>query len=101
MLTRRWVGVVLALGAISGCTTPSQLTFDSPEAAMRSIADLAGTGDTERAEAIFGENGVEFLRSGDAQADRADALKVKELILQRLTFTERDGAKVALVGTDG
>jgi DUF2950 family protein len=100
MITRATIGV--AVVAMLGCAGPrAQETFDSPEAAMRSITDLAGTGDTERAEAIFGENGVEFLRSGDPQADRADALKVKEMILQRLKFEDRDGSKVALVGTDG
>jgi DUF2950 family protein len=92
--------VALLLLTTAGCAGTRQQTFETPEAAMRTIADLAGTGDTKRAEAIFGEDAANFLRSGDPQADRADALQVKQMILDKLAFEDRNAQKIALVGKD-
>ena len=100
------VSIVLTLaatlGAISGCKSTELATFETPEEAIRAIADVAGTGDHERIEQLFGPDGVELLRSGDEVADREDALTVKRQIQERLAFEEASaGTKIALLGADG
>jgi hypothetical protein len=83
------------------CSRAPQGTFATPEEAMQAIADLAGTGDDKKAEEIFGANGVELLRSGDEADDRADALRVKAMILEKVAFEDTDeSTKVALLGND-
>jgi hypothetical protein len=93
---------VLILAACVACSRPPAGTYASPEDAVQAIADLAGTGDTAKAEEIFGAGGAELLRSGDEAADREDALRVKEAILEKVAF-EDDGetTKIAVFGNDG
>lgn len=90
----------LALCAALACSRPPPGTFATPEEAMQAIADLAGTGDKRKSEEIFGASGVELLSSGDPEADREDALKVKELIQQKLAFEDFGEGKIALIGDD-
>lgn len=102
----RWtspiLGLVAALGATSACKSAALATFATPEEAMHTLADLAGTDDRSRAEQLFGSDGVELLRSGDEVADREDALTVKQLIEERVAFEEASaGTKIALLGKDG
>lgn len=90
------------LGALSACKSTPLATFETPEEAMRAIAEVAGTDGMERAEQLFGSNGVELLRSGDEVADREDASTVKQQIQERLAFEDAGaGTKIALLGTDG
>jgi hypothetical protein len=106
MLRMRLRGIVLglgfaaALGAALACTRTPPGTFATPEEAMQALADLAGTGDKQKAEEIFTPSGVELLSSGDPAADREDALKVKQLINEKLAFEDHDGSKIALIGND-
>ncbi len=91
-----------ALAAFAACSRPPAGTYATPEEAIQAIADLAGTGDTQKAEEIFGPGGAEFLRSGDAAADREDALRVKAMILEKVAFEdEGETTKIAVVGNDG
>jgi hypothetical protein len=90
-----------ALTALVGCSRPPAGTFATPEEAVQAIADLAGTGDTARAEEIFGAGGAELIQSGDEADDRENALRVKDLILEKVAF-EDDGetTKIAVFGND-
>ena len=94
------LGFAVVLGAALACTRPEPGTFATPEEAMQALADLAGTGDKQKAEEIFTPSGVDLLSSGDAAADREDALKVKALILEKVAFEELDGSRIALLGND-
>ena len=94
------LGCAVALGAALACTRPAPGSFATPEEAMQALADLAGTGDKQRAEEIFTPSGVDLLSSGDAADDREDALEVKALILEKVAFEELYGSKIALLGND-
>ncbi len=93
------VGVGSLVLAASGCAAPG-MTFATPDEAMSAVADLAGTGDEERVEQIFGSDSLQVIASGDAVADRADGLHVKEMILDRVEFEGDDDEVVAIVGQD-
>jgi hypothetical protein len=67
---------------------------------MNAVADVVGTGDTHRVEQIFGSNALDVIQSGDAVADRADAVRVKGMIHDRLEFEGDDDEVVAVVGVD-
>jgi len=95
--------VVVGAGSLalvaSGCATPG-MTYATPGEAMDAVADVAGTGDWARVEQIFGSDAIDVISSGDAVADRADALLVKQMILDHVEF-EGDGDEVvAVVGND-
>jgi hypothetical protein len=92
------LGFALALGAAFACTRTQPGTFATPEEAMQALADLAGTGDTQKSEEIFTPSGVELLSSGDPADDREDALKVKQLIHEKLAFEDHEASKIALIG---
>jgi len=94
------LGCAVALGAALACTRPAPGSFATPEEAMQALADLAGTGDKQKAEEIFTPSGVDLLSSGDAADDREDALEVKALILEKVAFEELYGSKIALLGND-
>ncbi len=93
--------LALCAGSTWACASPQPRRFATPDAAMQALADLAGSGDMQQAEAIFTPDGVSLLASGDPADDREDALAVKALILQKVAFEDRDGSKIALIGNDG
>jgi len=95
-----WVAAALAAGF--GCrTSPKLATFETPDQAMHALADVVGTHDADRVDELFGEGGIELLRSGDEVADREDAERVQEGIREKLAFEDRyAGTKVALIGND-
>jgi hypothetical protein len=75
--------------------------FATPEAAVRALAALAGSGDVEKIDTVVGKGAVELLRSGDDVADRADALQFKALVERKLAFEDvSDDHKIALLGDD-
>lgn len=90
---------LLVLGA-SGCAAPGE-TYATPADAMNAVADVVGTGDTQRVEQIFGSNAIDVIGSGDAVADRADAIRVKQMIRDRVEFEGDDDFVVAVIGAQG
>jgi len=87
---------------LAGCASFEQESFATPEAAVRALADAAGSGDTKRAEQIFGPDGVDILKSGDEVADHDDVLAIKAMIAKKLEFEAgEDGARIARLGEDG
>jgi hypothetical protein len=94
------LGFAVALGAALACTRTAPGTFATPEEAMQALADLAGTGDKQKAEEIFTPSGIDLLSSGDAADDREDMLTVKALILEKVAFEELYGSRIALLGNE-
>jgi DUF2950 family protein len=89
------------LATLAACSPAPAGTYATPEEAVQAIADLVGTGDMKKWEEMFGAAGVDLLQSGDEDADREDALHVKELILEKVAFEDRDEkTKIALLGKD-
>ncbi len=93
-------GVSLLAFAVSGCAVPGK-TYATPVEAMNAVADVVGTGDTQRVEQIFGSGAMDVIGSGDPIADRADAKRVKEMILEHLEFEGNDDEVVAVIGAQG
>ncbi len=93
--------VALALIVAACATTGPQNRYPTREEAIKDLADVIGTGDFVRADAILGEGAVEMLSSGDPVADKEDAAKVKAMILEGVEFDEEDGRSIAYIGEDG
>lgn len=107
MTTKNSIGIVLRLGwcaavlGLASCATPSGQEFGSPEEAMSAVAEVAGSGDEARIRRVFGEEALEVLHSGDPVADRDHGLKVREKILQKVSFEDAgDGERIAMVGAE-
>jgi Protein of unknown function (DUF2950) len=96
---RAQAGVVL-LAVLAACS-PAPGTYSTPEEAVQALGELAGTGDLERIETMFGADGLELLQSGDEAADREDGLKVKSMIAEKVSFLDLDEkTKVAVLGNE-
>jgi hypothetical protein len=90
------LGIALCLPL--ACTSTRAATYDSPRAAMLRFAEVAGT-DAQSIDACLGPGAHEMLESGDAAADREDALEIQRAIQQGVTFEDLDSdRKVALLG---
>lgn len=88
------------LSALASCS-PAPGTYSTPEEAVQALADLAGSGDTKKAEVMFGTEGLELLRSGDEAADHEDALRVKAMIGEKVSFLDLDEkTKGAVIGNE-
>lgn len=102
-MTCKFMVVIVGAGSLalvaSGCATPA-MTYATPGEAMDAVADVAGTGDWARVEQIFGSDAIDVISSGDAVADRANALLVKQMILDHVEFEGDADEVVAVVGND-
>jgi len=91
-----------ALFAGSACTSTAPASFDTPQAALQELAATIGAHDPERVEQLLGADGPELLSSGDEVADREDALRVQQYILEKVAFQEHGPDKrIALLGETG
>ena len=94
------VGVAV-LSAIAACSPAPAGTFATPEEAMHALADLAGSGDTEKTEEMFGADSLDLFHSGDDVADHEDAMRVKAMIQEKLAFQDLDEkTKAAVIGNE-
>ncbi|HEX6811999.1 MAG TPA: DUF2950 domain-containing protein [Planctomycetota bacterium] len=95
------LGTLCSCAGTSGVSRPSA-TFAKPEDAIFALADLIGTRDTARIDALFGSGGLELLESGDEVADREDGQRVKQKIREKLVFEDQGPTtKIALLGSEG
>jgi hypothetical protein len=110
-LTRSFAVVGLAVlfagcSASKGASTaspadPNQVHFQTPEAAVAAIEEIAGQGNEQRVEQIFGKDSMDLLQSGDEVADRENALEIKRLINERVGFLDiADNTKAPVFGND-
>jgi hypothetical protein len=88
---------VAVLFTLAACAPKPPGTYSTPAEAVRALGDLAGSGDLRKAEEMFGADGVELLNSGDAAADREDALRVKAMIAEKVAFEDLDETTKAVV----
>jgi hypothetical protein len=95
--------LLLALAAgFSACKSNAPASFSTPEDALRELADTIGTGDTERAQRLLGEEGPAMLQSGDEILDMEDGLRVQQFIREKIAFEEQGpDTRIALLGNDG
>jgi hypothetical protein len=93
------LSMVLAV-ATAHAETPTA-TFKTPEEAVQALsADIEKHDDAVTA-TLFGKDWRDILGSGDPEADREDALKVRAMILEKVGFDDAEGnRKVALLGND-
>lgn len=85
----------------SATSNSTNASFETPDQAMRALADCVGSPDSRGAEALFGADAVDLLSSGDEVADRADAEQVQKAIREKLAFEECGAdTKVALIGAE-
>jgi hypothetical protein len=92
---------VLILAVLAACSRAPAGTYETPEAAVQALGELAGSGDFKKAEEMFGADGVELLKSGDDAADREDALRVKAMIAEKVAFEDLDDkTKAAVIGNE-
>jgi len=85
---------------VSSCNQqPSQVVFESPEAAIQTLSELIGQRDDQRIEQVFGPGSVDLFLSGDDEADHEDFQRVKEMIDKSVAFEDFDeNTKIALLG---
>jgi hypothetical protein len=85
---------------VSACQQqPSQVVFDTPEAAIQTLSELIGVHDDQRIEQVFGPGSVDMFLSGDDEADREDFARVNAMIEESVEFEDFDETtKIALLG---
>lgn len=96
------LAAVVVAATLAACSPAPAGTYSTPEEAVQALADQAGSGDSRKAEVMFGADGLELLQSGDEAADREDALRVKAMILEKVAFEDLDATtKAAVIGNEG
>lgn len=99
--SRPAVAGVAVLAMLAACSPAPPGTYATPEEAVQALGKLAGTGDREKTEVMFGAEGVELFESGDPIADREDALRVKAMIAEKVAFADLDASsKAAVLGNE-
>lgn len=96
-----WLAVLAGLlVALAGCAPKNQPgTYATPEEAVADLSTLVGTGDGQRADVMFGPGSLDLFRTGDPEADKAAAERVKQLMTEKVGFEEVDAdTRVALFG---
>jgi hypothetical protein len=88
---------VTVLFTLAACAPKPPGTYATPAEAVQALGDLVGSGDTKKAEEMFGADGVDLLKSGDDVADREDALRVKAMIAEKVAFEDLDETTKAVV----
>lgn len=85
---------------LSACNEqPSQVVFDTPEAAIQTLSELISNRDDVRIEQVFGPGSVDMFLSGDDVADREDYQRVHSMIQEWVDFEDfDDNTKIALLG---
>lgn len=92
---------LVAATALVACSRVPKGAFETPEAAFHAIAEIAGTGNTEKVIEIFGPDGPDLFSSGDPDADREDGLRAKAWMEEKLAFEDVDDTtKIGLIGND-
>jgi len=91
---------LLTIVFTSACSAPKPGTYKTPEEAVRAFGSLLGVGTTDQYEVMFGPGALETLLSGDETADHEDALRIKQMIQEKISFMDVGEHKVALVGED-
>ena len=92
---------IMALAALPACSPAPPGTYKTPEEAVQALGDHAGSGDAKKTEEMFGADALDMFDSGDPVADHEDALRVKAMIREKVTFEDLDETtKAAVIGNE-
>ena len=87
--------------ALAACSPAPPGTYATPEEAVRTLGEHAGSGDARKTEEMFGPDALELFDSGDPVADREDVLRIKAMISKKVTFEDLDEkTKAAIIGDE-
>ena len=94
------VGAVL-MATLAACSKAPPGTYATPDEAMQALGKHAGSGDAKKTEEMFGADALDLFDSGDAAADHEDALRVKAMIQEKVSFQDLDEkTKAAVIGNE-
>ena len=94
------VGGVL-MATLAACSPAPPGTYATPEEALQALGEHAGSGDAKKTEEMFGAEALDMFDSGDPVADHEDALRVKAMIGEKVTFEDIDETtKAAVIGNE-
>ncbi len=94
------VGVVL-MATLAACSPAPPGTYETPEEAIQTLGEHAGSGDAKKTVEMFGADALEMFDSGDKVADHEDALRVKAMIREKVVFEDLDEkTKAAIIGNE-
>jgi hypothetical protein len=96
-----WLGLSLAGCSKSAPATPSANTFDTPEAAVRSLNDAVTKGDLARVVEIFGSEGKDLVDTSDPETARRNREVVAAAMREAWHLEDQGKAKVLIVGHEG
>lgn len=93
-------GVVLT-ATLAACSPAPPGTYATPEEALETLAEHAGSGDEKKTIEMFGADALDMFDSGDPVADHEDALRIKAMIREKLAFEDLDEkTKGAIIGSE-
>ena len=105
--TNRLRGIYLALAGVvltatlAACSPAPPGTYATPEEALETLAEHAGSGDEKKTIEMFGAEALDMFDSGDPVADHEDALRIKAMIREKLAFEDLDEkTKGAIIGNE-
>ena len=92
---------ISVLAMLPACSPAPPGTYKTPDEAVQALGDHAGSGDAKKTEEMFGADALDMFDSGDPVADREDALRVKAMISEKVTFEDLDETtKAAVIGNE-
>ena len=94
------VGAML-MAMLAACSKAPPGTYATPEEALQELGKFAGSGDAEKTKEMFGADALDLFSSGDPVADHEDALRVKAMIQEKVSFQDLDEkTKAAVIGNE-
>lgn len=96
-----WLGLSVAGCSKSAPATPSANTFDTPEAAVRSLNDAVTKGDLARIVEIFGPEGKDLVDTSDPGTASRSREVVAAAMKEAWHLEDQGNAKVLIVGHEG
>lgn len=104
MMRRSMCTLVLVLGVVAGARAadpPAQPQYQTPEQAIRALAEAARKDDAAKLEAILGPGSEDVVDSGDPVADKAARARFATAVAQRIRIDEVDAThRVAVLGRE-
>ena len=92
---------ISVLAMLPACSPAPPGTYKTPDEAIQALGDHAGSGDAKKTEEMFGADALDMFDSGDPVADHEDALRVKAMIGEKVTFEDLDETtKAAVIGNE-
>jgi hypothetical protein len=94
------VFIALVVSDLSLAENMNQLTFASPEEAVRAMVEAANSNDLKTLEAIFGPGSRDLVTSGDSAADQSDRERFLKLYGEKNRLEQTADKVVLSVGNE-